>query len=142
MEIDALGGVFHVTCTPVFDERGQIRKIIHIATDISERKRTEEKLREAYDIINGSPVAAFLWRNAEEWEEYDSMIYSGLKEMPVLRFESDMPYVRKDGSEISCRTSVSRVGRGLGPTGRIVASFEDVTEQMKADEERKNLSPD
>ncbi|HPC02302.1 MAG TPA: PAS domain S-box protein [Syntrophales bacterium] len=80
-----------------------------------------------------------IFRNDEEWEEYDSMIYSGLKEMPVLRFESDMPFVRKDGSEIYCRTSVSRVGRELGPTGRIVASFEDVTEQKKADEERKKL---
>ncbi|MBM4140116.1 MAG: PAS domain S-box protein, partial [Nitrospira sp.] len=45
MDVEALGGVFHVSCTPVFDEMGNIQKIIHIATDITERKRAEDALR-------------------------------------------------------------------------------------------------
>jgi PAS domain S-box-containing protein len=44
MEVEALGGVFLVSCTPVFDEKGNIQKIIHIATDITERKRTEKSI--------------------------------------------------------------------------------------------------
>ncbi|OGW52217.1 MAG: hypothetical protein A2Y81_03220, partial [Nitrospirae bacterium RBG_13_43_8] len=47
IEIEALGGVFLVSCTPVFDEKGNIQKIIHIATDITERKRAEETLWES-----------------------------------------------------------------------------------------------
>ncbi len=44
MEIEALGGIYLVSCTPVLDDAGQLKKIIHIATDITERKRMEEEL--------------------------------------------------------------------------------------------------
>jgi PAS domain S-box-containing protein len=43
MEIEALNGIFLVSCTPVFDEQGSLKKIIHIATDITEHKKTEEE---------------------------------------------------------------------------------------------------
>ncbi len=46
MEMPALGGYFLVSCTPVIDEEGKIRKIIHIATDITHLKRMEKE-REA-----------------------------------------------------------------------------------------------
>ncbi|HAM50584.1 MAG TPA: chemotaxis protein, partial [Nitrospiraceae bacterium] len=38
MEVEALGNIFPVSCTPVLDEQGNLEKIIHIATDITERK--------------------------------------------------------------------------------------------------------
>ncbi|MGA1840153.1 MAG: sigma 54-interacting transcriptional regulator [bacterium] len=44
MEIDALNSIFLVSCTPIVDKNGEIQKIIHIATDIMERKETEEAL--------------------------------------------------------------------------------------------------
>ncbi|CAG0934308.1 two-component system, OmpR family, sensor histidine kinase VicK [Rhodocyclaceae bacterium] len=47
MEMEAFGGVYLVSCTPVFDEGGNLDKIIHIATDITARKRAEEALRES-----------------------------------------------------------------------------------------------
>jgi len=43
MEVEALGGIFLVSCTPVFDDQGNLEKVIHIATDITERVRSEEK---------------------------------------------------------------------------------------------------
>jgi PAS domain S-box-containing protein len=52
MEVQALGGVFLVSCTPVFDEKGNIKKIIHIATNITERKRAEEEIQRQLSIIN------------------------------------------------------------------------------------------
>ncbi len=35
--------------------------------EISERKRAEKALQEAYSIINRSPAVAFLWKNLEGW---------------------------------------------------------------------------
>lgn len=42
MEIQALGKIFLVTCTPIPNESGQIEKIIHSSVDITERKKHEE----------------------------------------------------------------------------------------------------
>jgi len=43
MEIETLNGIFLVSCTPVFDDANRLEKVIHIATDITERKRAEEE---------------------------------------------------------------------------------------------------
>ena len=45
MEMEALGGDFLVSCTPMLDKEGRIEKVIHIATDITERKRADEMLK-------------------------------------------------------------------------------------------------
>jgi PAS domain S-box-containing protein len=47
MEMEAIGKSFLVSCTPIFREPGVLDKIIHIATDITELKRTKEKLQES-----------------------------------------------------------------------------------------------
>ena len=75
-----------------------------------------------------------IFRNDREWEDYGAMLYSQLKVKSVFVFESDIPFVRKDGSEIICRMSVSRIGKELGESRRIVATFEDITERRRADE--------
>ncbi|GAK50828.1 multi-sensor signal transduction histidine kinase [Candidatus Moduliflexus flocculans] len=46
MVMNALERTFLVSCTPVRDEQGKLQKIIHIATDITERKRAEEKIQQ------------------------------------------------------------------------------------------------
>jgi len=60
MEIEAFNGVFLVSCTPIVDERGNLQKIIHIATDVTDRKRAEEDLRQERDfnkrLIQASPA--------------------------------------------------------------------------------------
>lgn len=45
MEIDALDGVFLVSCTPIFDCQGRLKKIFHLATDITSCKRAEAELQ-------------------------------------------------------------------------------------------------
>ncbi len=45
MEIEALGGYYLVSCTPLFDAAGNLEKVIHVATDITERRQIEEALR-------------------------------------------------------------------------------------------------
>ena len=40
---------------------------LSIERDIRERKAAEQARREAYHILEQSPVVAFLWRNAPHW---------------------------------------------------------------------------
>lgn len=47
MEVEALEGTYVVACTPVFNDRGILEKVIHVATDITEHKRTEKRLSHA-----------------------------------------------------------------------------------------------
>jgi len=47
MEVEALHGTFLVSCTPVFDDTGSLQRVIHIATDVTQRKRAEEALQKA-----------------------------------------------------------------------------------------------
>ncbi|RJQ14694.1 MAG: PAS domain S-box protein [Nitrospiraceae bacterium] len=42
---DRLGGDFLVSTTPLFDERGQLIGSVHVARDITERKKAEEQLK-------------------------------------------------------------------------------------------------
>uniref|UniRef100_A0A7C5EPD1 histidine kinase n=1 Tax=Desulfobacca acetoxidans TaxID=60893 RepID=A0A7C5EPD1_9BACT len=60
MEMEALGGVFWMSCTPVVDAQGHLKRVIHLATDITSRKRLEEALeqREARlnSILRAAPV--------------------------------------------------------------------------------------
>jgi len=39
IELEAFDGQYLVSCTPIFDEEGRLEKVIHIATDITERKK-------------------------------------------------------------------------------------------------------
>jgi PAS domain S-box-containing protein len=44
MEVEALNGTYLVCCTPVYDDKGNIESIIHVATDITSRKIEQEAL--------------------------------------------------------------------------------------------------
>ena len=46
---ERLGGDYLVTTTPFLDREGRMTGTVHVARDITERKRTEEALRRAYD---------------------------------------------------------------------------------------------
>ncbi len=51
MLIEALGGMFLVSCTPILDDNGQIERVIHIATDVTARYRAEEEVEAILDIM-------------------------------------------------------------------------------------------
>jgi PAS domain S-box-containing protein len=48
------------------DWKGKLATL-NFLTDITERKKAEQALREAYDIINSSSSVAFTWKNQEGW---------------------------------------------------------------------------
>jgi len=45
MEVELLNGYYFVSCTPIFDKKNNLVKIIHIATDITERKKAVDALK-------------------------------------------------------------------------------------------------
>jgi PAS domain S-box-containing protein len=49
------------------DAEGTIKGRLFIVTAINERKKTEESLRQAYNIINRSKMVAFVWKNDKGW---------------------------------------------------------------------------
>ncbi len=51
MVLEGLDGTYLVACTPVLDESGTLEKVIHIATEITDRVRDEEALRQAHAKI-------------------------------------------------------------------------------------------
>jgi len=56
-----------ITRTPKIDDNGNVEYVICAAEDITERKKAEEKIKEADMIINKSPAVAFTWKNEEGW---------------------------------------------------------------------------
>lgn len=73
-----------------------------------------------------------IYRNKEEAEKIGDIFYSSLEHQRT--YETEFPCLRKDGQEILCRMKASRIGEKLRDK-RIVVTFEDITEQKKAQEE-------
>lgn len=53
-EIAAMGGYYHISCTPVFDAAGNLEKVIHIAMDVTGQRRARNDLQAAYEQISAS----------------------------------------------------------------------------------------
>ncbi len=49
--VDAVGGTFLVSCTPIYDDEGRLEKVVHLATEITDRVRHEQALRLANDKL-------------------------------------------------------------------------------------------
>ena len=69
MEMEALDGWYLVTAAPVLDEEGRFTKIIHIARNITERKKSETAMRESearfHGIVDNARFGVVMHRDGE-----------------------------------------------------------------------------
>ncbi|MEZ4599811.1 MAG: PAS domain S-box protein [Syntrophotaleaceae bacterium] len=61
------GRLWFLRTFPVIDETGKLLGVVEFTQDFTERKRTEEALRQANLVVENSPVVLFLWQAAEGW---------------------------------------------------------------------------
>lgn len=80
-----------------------------------------------------------IYRNEEDADKIGDIFYSSLEKQRT--FETEFPCLCKDGREIICRMKASRIGEKLRDK-RIVVTFEDITEQKKAQEELERSRQD
>ncbi|SMD07033.1 PAS domain S-box-containing protein [Desulfocicer vacuolatum DSM 3385] len=50
MHMETLDGHYLVSCTPILDEKGQLDRVIHISTDITEKIKLEHQLRQSHKM--------------------------------------------------------------------------------------------
>ncbi|MEN6465303.1 MAG: HD domain-containing phosphohydrolase, partial [Syntrophaceae bacterium] len=75
-----------------------------------------------------------LYRSDQEFEQIAGDFYPVLEEKPT--FMEEFPCRRKDGRDILCMVSTSRIGKSL-KYRRIVATYEDITARKKAEMDLK-----
>ncbi|MCK5837356.1 MAG: PAS domain S-box protein, partial [Desulfobacula sp.] len=76
MEVETLGGLFLVSCTPVFDDQSKLKEIIHIATDITEQKQAEETLKKSEALLRSTQKLTKV--GGWEWDvEKQTMFWTG-----------------------------------------------------------------
>ncbi len=73
MEVEALGGHYLVDCNPVFDEEGNLEKVIHTATDITHLKETRKAFKQFENrhktYIEHAPTGVFITDKAGKFIE-------------------------------------------------------------------------
>jgi PAS domain S-box-containing protein len=134
MEVETIGSTFLVSCTPVLDDDNNLEKVIHIATDITDRKQAERATQKAsriYAFI--SQINQMIVRTKDQKEifkqackiaiEYGKfrMAWIGLIDAETKQV---MPHVWK-GFENGYLTkikkiSVKNIPEGRGPTGSAI----------------------
>ncbi len=81
-EMEALGGVYLVSCKPVLNKRGQVSKVIHIATNITERRKAEESVRDSEEkyriLLEESPDPIFSFTQEGQYKYVNRAFSQGV----------------------------------------------------------------
>lgn len=120
MECQALRGTYLVSCTPVFDPDGSLKYVIHVATDITARRKAElayqESERKLEEVQLISQLGFYTFDiNRGEWviSKPVTAIF-GVDEGHSRRFESWIELIHPDDKDDIFTTFVDKlVGQGL-----------------------------
>jgi diguanylate cyclase (GGDEF)-like protein/PAS domain S-box-containing protein len=100
MEVEALGGTYLVSCTPVFDEKGDLQKVIHIATDITEESLRESEMKMHDALFAQTAINMLLSESLDNisLEEFLPRALAMVLSVPWLAFEArgSMHFVEQD----------------------------------------------
>ncbi|HVH87920.1 MAG TPA: PAS domain S-box protein, partial [Terriglobales bacterium] len=159
---------FFVQGTPLRDEQGKILKWYGIVTDIEDRKRAEETLREQANLLNLTYDPIFVrdmsatigyWnRGAEElygWSAEEakgktcSELLQTILPMPLEqikaellnkdRWEGELVRSKKDGTKVIISSRWSLQRDKKGTPIAILETNNDITERKRAEEEHEKL---
>ncbi|MBU0514569.1 MAG: response regulator [Proteobacteria bacterium] len=96
MEMEALGDVHLVACTPVYDDAGRLAGVIHISTDITERRALEAQLLQAQKMEAVGRLAGGV---AHDFNNLLAVIL-GYSQLALEKIEAHDPW-RQDLEEIT-----------------------------------------
>lgn len=96
MEMEALGGTFLVSCTPVFGAQGELEKVIHIATNVSDRVRAEEDRRVLETAIDNA-IECIMVSDRENRLTYVNRAFEKLTGYSAAEAIGNTPGILKSG---------------------------------------------
>ncbi len=117
VSLQALGGYCLVSTTPVFDEGGNLEKVIHIATDVTEKVIAEQALRESEA------------KYREIFEEAIEGIYQSTPEGRFITVNPAMARMTGYESPEEMTSSIAGIARDLYVRPEDRSRFRDVIER-------------
>ncbi len=116
MEMEALGRTFIVSCTPVFQSDGELKHVIHIATDITKRKEAQQQIKSElkekeillqevhHRVKNNMQIIASLFKlqlNHESKQDVDKILKENMGRVYAMASIHESLYQSERLSEIS-----------------------------------------
>ena len=108
MPVEILGGTYIVSCTPLFNENGEIDRVVHIATDITKHKQAEENMCRLNEELEQrvKERTAQLEESVAEQERRINLF---------IKRELTIPELRKRIAELDAEIESMKHGAGSNP---------------------------
>ena len=101
IELEALGGIFLVTVAPIFDESGKWIKTVHIARDITVRKKVEKIIQKQntflHEVIESLPYSFYVI----DVKDF-SIVMANSKTAPDKKWQGKTCYALTHQRQIPC----------------------------------------
>ena len=99
------GEMLWVTVSPIFDSQGELQGVVHIATDITERKKIEREIKESRDylrsIIDSVADPIFVKDRDYQWILFNKAFYEFMgRPSDEILGKTDYDFFRKSEADI------------------------------------------